>query len=391
MTADYIPAEARLLLDLTVAELHSSREHALAANVAIDWDYFYNLAEWHGLRPLAFRQLKIQKPPGLGPKQFSRWWASQLQTTAGNLSKLLELERIVRSLAEVGVSAIPFKGPTLALQLFGDVTLREFDDLDLLVRVEDIPVAYASMEGLGFQLHPPLSSTSESVLIDTPGQYHRVLCRPRDGLLVELHWKSDPLVQVENFDDADWLRSLVSTQLGGFSVLTLSPEDTMLLLAIHGSKHRWACAMWLVDLTRLIQLHPKLDWTRIIKRATQLDCRLGLLVGLDLARRLLFARIPATVREQIDSEPALARLSDQLRSTLFAREFYDPSPSRRLWIALCIHRSIKLRTRLIITTLFAPSMAELAQFPLPRWIHFMYPVVRMVRLAGNRIRRLMQH
>ena len=48
-----------------------------------------------------------------------------------------ELTRISALLENNGVCVIPWKGPILAAAAYGDVALRQFGDLDILVREQD--------------------------------------------------------------------------------------------------------------------------------------------------------------------------------------------------------------------------------------------------------------
>ena len=47
-----------------------------------------------------------------------------------------ELIKIMKLLEENDIKAIAFKGPTLAQLAYGDVTLRQYVDLDLLVELD---------------------------------------------------------------------------------------------------------------------------------------------------------------------------------------------------------------------------------------------------------------
>jgi hypothetical protein len=58
-----------------------------------------------------------------------------------NLRFTAELIRILNCLESHGIAAIPFKGPTLAESVYGNLALREFSDLDILVRQSDFPRA----------------------------------------------------------------------------------------------------------------------------------------------------------------------------------------------------------------------------------------------------------
>ena len=44
-----------------------------------------------------------------------------------------ELARLLDRFRRDGIAAVPYKGPVLAAQAYGDVALREFVDLDILV------------------------------------------------------------------------------------------------------------------------------------------------------------------------------------------------------------------------------------------------------------------
>jgi hypothetical protein len=60
-----------------------------------------------------------------------------MMNAARNMKMTAELLRILDALKEAGIKAMPLKGPVLAQQLYGDVALRQFSDLDILVARED--------------------------------------------------------------------------------------------------------------------------------------------------------------------------------------------------------------------------------------------------------------
>ena len=72
------------------------------------------------------------------------------ETSRANSALFEELARLVDALAKHGIDAIPFKGPLLAIQAFGDLGLREFRDLDFLVRDEDLAKTIATLHSLGY-------------------------------------------------------------------------------------------------------------------------------------------------------------------------------------------------------------------------------------------------
>jgi len=74
-----------------------------------------------------------------------------LAVSARNRALAAELGELLRLFEESGIRALPFKGPVLALDLFGDLALREFVDLDILVPAGEILRATDLIEARGYE------------------------------------------------------------------------------------------------------------------------------------------------------------------------------------------------------------------------------------------------
>ena len=66
--------------------------------------------------------------------------------------------RDIAALSRQGVEAIPFKGPVLALQAYGDLGLRVFRDLDFLVRDDAVGTTIVALGGFGYDRQPGLTT-----------------------------------------------------------------------------------------------------------------------------------------------------------------------------------------------------------------------------------------
>ena len=71
-----------------------------------------------------------------------------------------ELLRILDILQQNAVSALPYKGPLLALIAYGDSTLRSFDDLDILVTDADYFKTKTILQQHGY-ITPPYVALSD--------------------------------------------------------------------------------------------------------------------------------------------------------------------------------------------------------------------------------------
>jgi len=120
------------------------------ASKDIDWERVAQTAEFHGLSPLLLRTLRaagISLPSDVATKM-EHWNAA---TVRQNLYLTSELLRVHAALKERGIETIPLKGPALASQIYGDLGLRPFSDIDLLVRREQRPEAESAIKELGYE------------------------------------------------------------------------------------------------------------------------------------------------------------------------------------------------------------------------------------------------
>lgn len=62
-----------------------------------------------------------------------------------------QLASVIDALAAEGIGALPFKGPVLALQAYGDPAMREYLDLDILVRREHVSRTLSILGDLGYR------------------------------------------------------------------------------------------------------------------------------------------------------------------------------------------------------------------------------------------------
>ena len=64
-------------------------------------------------------------------------WNGGSQQMRKGVELTRELARIMACLENHSVDAIPYKGPALAQAIYGDVAMRQFSDLDILIRVSE--------------------------------------------------------------------------------------------------------------------------------------------------------------------------------------------------------------------------------------------------------------
>jgi hypothetical protein len=381
--------EAELLLCCARIAL-TPRERARVIQLAgtgLDWDAVIALAEVHGLLPLLHRHLS-EAAARIVPRAVAvELWGRHEATARRNRAMTQELFSILATLDAIGITALPYKGPALAFSLYGDVALREFGDLDILIRARDVLRAKAALQARGYVADYPLAADAETAFLRAPSQYHLVLTGPGDTL-VELHWKTDPEFPVERDDDA-WWAALEHAPLESGTVQSFAARELLWVLCLHGSKHWWASLGWLVDVAELIRQQPAQDWDWLLSRARRVGCERRLALGLHLAQGLLGAPLPEAVRDTVAAHPGVAKLARRVRETLLSRDA-QLDAWQGLGMNLSLYERTPQRFAHLVNTLWAPSLVEWTRWPLPRALFFLYPPLRLLRLTRKHLARSLQ-
>jgi hypothetical protein len=344
-----------------------------------DWDYLFLLARRHAVLPLLYKALE-----GVGgvPEHFQARLRDEFRKNATRNTLLAgEMARLARLFGAEGLPLLAYKGPALAQQAFGDIRLRRFVDLDVIVRHADVRRAGELLQSLGYAKPEGLSRSHEEFLL----RRQHNLAYTRDGglMIVELHWEVAPAhfaaVPVE---ECVWGRA-TAVRLFGTEVRCPSAEDLLLALAVHGTKHLWEKLAWVCDVAALVNSQPDFDWPYVQSRARAARVERMLRLGLRLARGLAGAKLPEGVAAATDDK-VLSALSGEVTAAMFASAAPGPIGfARNMRFNLRARPGLRERfdyLRFVLT----PTDGDLAAVRLPAGISFAYYLLRPLRLALKR-------
>jgi hypothetical protein len=275
-----------------------------------DWPFLLALADDHGMLPLLAARLTDSDEALVPPEVRQRlreWQRAQMVFT---LSLAAELFRLLDRFAAAGIQALLIKGPALSVRCYGDPGIRQYGDLDLIVRGQDIQRSTEAMMALGYEPKVPLKAIQAHKV---PGEY--VFTRSGTKLLVEFHtertFRYHPrLVPVERLFERQ-----IRVQFDGHDVPALSTEDELLFICIHGAKHFWQRLMWTADVAALVS-RQNVDWDRATFAAREVGAERMLRVGLRLAADVLGTRLPTHVADELHSDAAAVRVAAQIAKRL---------------------------------------------------------------------------
>ncbi|HEX7810169.1 MAG TPA: nucleotidyltransferase family protein [Thermoanaerobaculia bacterium] len=351
------------------------------AQTSLDWKAVVALGRRHSLFPLLYRHLAALVPHEVPRESLDRLKEQYQGNTARNLFLLGELERVLRALADDDITAIPYKGPALAIAGYGDLSLRRFVDLDVIVRKDDVERAHGMLTQLGYRLEPAVTSGQLAFLIRT--QHDLVFKRDDGRMIVELHWEVASKRFAAELAAEDLWSHATTQRVGGSEMLTLAPEDMLLSLCVHGSKHLWERLAWVCDIAEWIAAHPGLQWRELVARAERTGQQRMLLVGLQLAAELLDAPLPDFVQSAIDADRAITRLADQAKRVIFRDPPRPPGMISSLRFNLLVRPSAAAKWN-YLHHLLTPTEADVRAIHVPRSLQFLYYLTRPFRLLGKK-------
>jgi len=354
----------------------------------IDWEYLLRTARRHGVAPLLYWHLDATCSDAVPKNAFDHLRDHFRANGLRNLFLTGELVRLLNAFEAREISAIPYKGPALAASVYGNLALREFNDLDILVRRHDVPKAKEVLASMGYQARYRLTRTQETGFLRSQREHP---FRREDGkCVVELHWEIAEKYFFPIDTERLWER-LSRISLAGNSVLNLSPEDMLLILCTHGAKHAWERLEWICDVAELIRAHREnIGWEQLLAQARGLSNERTLLLGLFLASDLLGAVLPKKVSQRVRADPTVKGLAERTYEQLFREtdrpagllEGHEGAP---VFHSLHLEVRERLRDKLRYWSRRAAALRgeDWELVTLPKFLFPFYYVLRAIRMSGK--------
>ncbi len=340
-----------------------------------DWNYFYSLARRHSVVPLVFSQLGAFSA-NVPTEVLARFKKDFQENAARNVVLADELVSIIKALADAGVDAITFKGPTLAVLAYGDLSQRRFVDLDLIVRRADVSAAIEVLSACAYIPSKSLDPKHQELLLN----HQHNLQFTRDRMIVELHWQVASALFASSVTAEELWQQLDHVRLSNAEVKTLSRDDLLFALCVHGSRHVWQRLAWICDIDRVIKTAAKLDWPRLIERADTAGARRMFLLGPALAANLLETPLPDSIGDAIHKEAQISALVQEIQAALFDEALEQgPGVGATFRYNMLVRSDWRSRWRYFRFAL-ALTDADFGSAHLPSRFHFIYYLLRPFRL-----------
>jgi hypothetical protein len=345
-----------------------------------DWEALLRLADHHGTSSLLYQNLTrwgndVVPAPVL---------ESLRQRYERNVHKALflagELMRLLDCLDGLGIDVIPYKGISLSEVYYGDIALRQVGDIDLFVRKRDVARAKSAVSKLGYTARMSISPKAEEDYIASG--YEWTFDSPAGKNVLELQWALLPHFYAVDFETDGLFERAVNVTVVGRCVKALSPEDLLLVLAVHAAKHVWGRLIWLCDIAQIVK-RGNLDWNWVQTRAHEVGIERILHVTLGLAKRLLATAIPAAIEGAIVDDRAALAFTDEIAAAVEAGVSHEEQQVSYFRLMMRLRERRVDRFRFLTRLTFTPGPGEWETVHLPKALFPLYRLVRLGRLVGR--------
>ncbi len=309
---------------------------ARLADLSLDWGLVCRLSQYWDIEPLLFETLRQISHPGVPPRRLEALEAAYNANGMRSLSLTKECVRLYRLMVENGIQCAPYKGPFLASGLYRNLALRCISDLDYLVPRRQIPQAVGLLQAQGYRLNNNGKPDNPEQLLKNKTAYVVTMLRNSPRVAVELHWDVLPPATLFDLDQDFYWEWLRPSQCLGLEVPMFAPEEQFFLLCLHNEKHSWHSPRFILDVIRIMDCNPGLDWPRIRQLAERWRRCLGIDMTLRVIQDIFGLPVPSEAWTERCEPARLAQRAAMIRARLFRHPYGYPPYAE--WIA-CQARS----------------------------------------------------
>lgn len=376
--------ELKLLFLASMSKLSEDAENEILNLISegLDWDLFLKLVITHRTYMLVYKNLSKLKVLDKNGELFMSLEKLNKENKIKTIKFTTELINITKAFQENNIKSIPIKGPALSVEVYDNLFLRVSSDLDILVEVDDLDKAEATLFKLGYKKVKDERNLTTKQINYIKKHYHHFGYLNNKGVLVELHWR---LHEFANYTDFERLfESSKTIEIFDEKIHVLKEEDNLIALMLHGTKHGWTKVKWLCDIEAIIQ-NGNINWHILIIKAASL----GLLqiVGqtLILVKELFNIEIPKEVYSLMDDKKSKGLA---VRAFHFMTDICESKEGNNklkfkiysyLWLN-SITKGFKY-----FTNFFKPKIDDFNLIKLPDSLFVLYFVVRPIHYLSKRI------
>lgn len=343
----------------------------------------------HGILPLVYKTLKEfcsqMKAKEKCDALLNELKPHYMAIVQRNMLMTSELIQLMDLLKEHQIDALAFKGPTLSQVAYGDITLRQYGDLDILIRKRDHTKMMDLLLDHDYIPEIALKERTQETFfksVNVIGLY-----KPSTGTRIEMHWELLSQNYAIAWEEKNlWHKKEVCT-INHKDIPLLRMEQLLLYLCAHAAKHLYERIEWICDIDRSIRANPNIDWSYLLNEAETLGIKRMLLLGLALSEHFFDLELSEMIKALITKDKVVPELLSKVIEINFLETQKQERSYSTFGLLLSMREKLSDKLRFTWRGLFAPKFDDFQFLQLPSTLAFLYQLVRPYRLITKYFKR----
>ena len=352
-----------------------SQDDIYSIVTAIDTQDIIEHAQKQGILPIVYKRLKsIDNIPN---DLLSKLKIRYMQIAQKNILMSAELIKIIKLLETNNIKAIAFKGPTLAQLAYGDITMRQFGDLDIIVEEKNLDKVGQILSSK-YRALLPLSILKNNICIQTAKDFSFI---SNTDIHIELHWRLfEKKYNITSFSEI-FHHQYSFININNQKVNTLPTDILLVYLCLHGAKHQFERIEWIVDIDKLI-CTDSINWKNVIQYVKNSHSNKPFYLGLAISSHLFSTPLPKDFIYKIQDK------NIQILKQHIVKKLQSPSNLKTqkeknketFLFQSKLFNNWNDRFHFYFSTFFKISTTDCQTFILPEKLKFLYFILRPLRI-----------
>jgi len=291
--------EERLIL--SCVKIQPSPEDLEEINVLIplirDWEYLISTIIDRGIGPLLFKKLPYLTNSSQIPESVKTKLQQVYYKTFSRSTILYEHFRKIAEAFELkDIPLIALKGIYLSEWLYQDIGLRQFSDIDLLVKEEDGEKCLQILGHMGYK-QSSVGKMSDFVTANLDIVHYPPMIQ--NGISIEIHIKLSVKTEKYNIIISElWSKAFLTT-LNGVKILALNIDNLLIHICLHlerhfrGGKVQFTCFN---DITNILDNYSNLiNWVTFTKTCQLYKCEDLVYLHIVMTNKYMHAKVPESI------------------------------------------------------------------------------------------------
>lgn len=322
------------LCKLTYATRIDKEEWEFIENKGLDWYRLYQLAKSHSVLGAFTEGIRQIEPITLNTALRKKLFEQQKKRLIRNLEGIKLLKEVSENFIQNDIPFLLYKGPLLTHQLYKNIGLRSYADLDVLIRQEDLEKINLLLIKKGFK--PKTEGNNFKKIIR---QNHELTFINSNQLIhsIDIHWRfihrffvSANYQYLHDHDlikNIDWLNLSLKTFHDDFLPVAL--------IIHHGGSELWLKLKYSLDFALLSHHYSrKINWENVDRICQDLKIQNFLYITFAINQHLFQTTIPKTIETHVKSD----RIQEAALKRIKSIKNKDEHLSSERWITRYLYR-----------------------------------------------------